>query len=131
VECVCPATCSWGINILTLDCRGFGESGGDRFDKLPQEEAAQVIGEKWPGDIDHQLLEKCQTLAASRIGRNSRFRFKNKLMSLDATVLDLCASVFDWAQLYMKQMEQSEQDSRLRCASSRPRSLLLYISYYN
>jgi hypothetical protein len=98
VECVCPATCSWGINILTLDCRGFGESGGDRFDKLPQEKAAQVIGEKWPGDIDHQLLEKCQTLAASRIGRNSRFRFKNKLMSLDATVIDRCASVFDWAQ---------------------------------
>jgi hypothetical protein len=24
--------------------------------------------------------------------------FKNKLMSLDATVIDLCASVFDWAQ---------------------------------
>src|SRR5207253_7735710 len=41
-----------GINVLTLDYRGFGESGGDRFDKLPQEKAAQVIGEKWPGDID-------------------------------------------------------------------------------
>ena len=24
-----------GINVLTLDYRGFGESGGDRFDKLP------------------------------------------------------------------------------------------------
>lgn len=41
-----------GINVLTLDYRGFGESGGDRFDKLPQEESAQVIAEKWPGDID-------------------------------------------------------------------------------
>jgi len=27
-----------------------------------------------------------------------KFHFKNKLMSLDATVIDLCASVFDWAQ---------------------------------
>jgi hypothetical protein len=48
--------------------------------------------------VFHQLLEKCQTLAASRTRPNSRFRFKNKLMSLDATVIDLCASVFDWAQ---------------------------------
>ena len=48
--------------------------------------------------VFHQLLEKCQTLAASRTGPNSRFRFKNKLMSLDATVIDLCASVFCWAK---------------------------------
>jgi hypothetical protein len=48
--------------------------------------------------VFHQLLEKCQTLAASRTSPNGRFRFKYKLMSLDATVIDLCASVFDWAQ---------------------------------
>ncbi len=41
-----------GINVLTLDYRGFGESGGDRFDKLPQEAVTKVIAEKWPGDID-------------------------------------------------------------------------------
>jgi dienelactone hydrolase len=41
-----------GINVLTLDYRGFGESGGDRFDKLPPQEAAQIQAEKWPGDID-------------------------------------------------------------------------------
>lgn len=27
-----------------------------------------------------------------------RFRFKNKLFSLDATVIELCASLFDWAR---------------------------------
>ncbi len=27
-----------------------------------------------------------------------KFRFKNKLFSLDATVIDLCASLFDWAK---------------------------------
>jgi hypothetical protein len=48
--------------------------------------------------VFHQLLKKCQTVAASRTDQNRRFRFKNKLMSLDATVIDLCASVFDWAQ---------------------------------
>src|SRR3984893_16421035 len=30
-----------GINVLTVDYRGFGESDGDRFDKLPPQEAAQ------------------------------------------------------------------------------------------
>jgi len=48
--------------------------------------------------VFHQLLQKCQTLASSRTAQNRKFRFKNKLMSLDATVIDLCASVFDWAQ---------------------------------
>jgi dienelactone hydrolase len=41
-----------GINVLTLDYRGFGESGGEPFDKLPQQQEAQVQAEKWPGDID-------------------------------------------------------------------------------
>jgi dienelactone hydrolase len=41
-----------GINVLTLDYRGYGESDGDRFDKLPPQEAAQTQAEKWPGDID-------------------------------------------------------------------------------
>jgi hypothetical protein len=39
------------------------------------------------------LLARCQALAAPR----TKFRFKNKLLSLDATVIDLCAEVFPWA----------------------------------
>ena len=41
-----------GINVLTFDMRGFGESGGPPFDKLTPQENAQVQAEKWPGDID-------------------------------------------------------------------------------
>src|ERR1700682_6613604 len=41
-----------GINVLALDYRGYGESGGERFDKLAPQEAAQIQAEKWPGDID-------------------------------------------------------------------------------
>ena len=40
-----------GIHVLTLDYRGFGESGGDRFEKLSPE-AAQAQVKKRPGDID-------------------------------------------------------------------------------
>jgi dienelactone hydrolase len=41
-----------GINVLTLDYRGFGESGGDPFDKLPPQQMAQIQTEKWPSDFD-------------------------------------------------------------------------------
>jgi Transposase DDE domain/Domain of unknown function (DUF4372) len=52
-------------------------------------------------EIFHQLLGQCQALAASRAGQPHKFRFKNKLLSLDASVIDLCATAFDWA-LYRK-----------------------------
>ena len=40
------------------------------------------------------LLARCQPLAQGR----RTFRFKNKLVSLDSTVIDLCATLFDWAK---------------------------------
>jgi Transposase DDE domain/Domain of unknown function (DUF4372) len=43
-----------------------------------------------------QLLNKCRTEVAAR-GERHKFRFKNKLMSLDGSIIDLSASVFDWA----------------------------------
>jgi dienelactone hydrolase len=41
-----------GINVLTFDLRGFGESGGNPHDKNTPQEEARVETEKWPGDID-------------------------------------------------------------------------------
>jgi dienelactone hydrolase len=41
-----------GMNILTFDYRGFGESGGEPFDKTPADEEAKIQAQKWPGDID-------------------------------------------------------------------------------
>jgi hypothetical protein len=43
--------------------------------------------------VFHDLLKICRPLAPGK-----PFRFKNKLLSLDATVIDLCAEVFDWAK---------------------------------
>jgi hypothetical protein len=42
-----------------------------------------------------QLLQRCQAQAGAR---QSKFRFKNKLVSLDASVIDLCLELYDWAQ---------------------------------
>jgi hypothetical protein len=44
-----------------------------------------------------QLLERCQQRAATLQGRK-KFRFRNKLMSIDGSVIDLCASMYDWAK---------------------------------
>ncbi len=41
-----------GINVLTFDLRGFGESGGSPFAKLTPQEDAEVEAEKWPGDVE-------------------------------------------------------------------------------
>jgi IS4 transposase len=45
--------------------------------------------------VFEQMLGHCQELAA---GRKRTFRFKNPLRILDATVIDLCLEVFDWAR---------------------------------
>jgi IS4 transposase len=41
-----------------------------------------------------QLLDRCYSAARGR----KRFRFRNRLMSLDSTTIDLCLSLFDWAR---------------------------------
>jgi hypothetical protein len=47
--------------------------------------------------VFEQLLSKCQTAISGR-GVKKKFRFKNKLVSLDSSVIDLSLSLFDWAK---------------------------------
>jgi hypothetical protein len=53
----------------------------------------------WPlyQTVFEQTLSKCQELVRSQGGRK-KFRFKNKLMSLDGSIIDLSVSLFDWAK---------------------------------
>ena len=44
--------------------------------------------------VFQELLGRCQRTVPAR----RKFRFKNKLVSLDSTVIDLCATLFDWAK---------------------------------
>lgn len=41
----------------------------------------------------YDLLRTCKGVAP-----NKNFRFKNRLMSIDASIIDLCISMFDWAK---------------------------------
>ena len=45
-----------------------------------------------------QLLEKCRGLA----GAKTKFRFKNPLMSIDGTCIELCTTLYPWAE-YQRQ----------------------------
>jgi IS4 transposase len=47
--------------------------------------------------VFEQTLLKCQELVRRQGGRK-KFRFKNKLMSLDGSIIDLSVSMFDWAK---------------------------------
>ena len=44
--------------------------------------------------VFYQLLARCRAVAGGK-----KFRFKNKLVSIDATVIDLCAEMFPWAHV--------------------------------
>jgi len=44
--------------------------------------------------VFYGLLSRCR---GEFLGK-TKFRFKNKLLSFDATVIELCASLFDWAK---------------------------------
>lgn len=41
-----------GIHVMTLDYRGYGESGGTRFLDLSGPERVQMVRDTWPADVD-------------------------------------------------------------------------------
>jgi dienelactone hydrolase len=65
-----PQLAAAGIHALSIDYRGFGESGGDRFDALAPQDVQRVVNEKWPGDIDttFQFLLAQPGVDRTRIG---------------------------------------------------------------
>jgi len=44
-----------------------------------------------------QLFDRCRGTLDNHPQGRKKFRFKNKLVSLDSSVIDLCLSLFDWA----------------------------------
>lgn len=50
-----PRLAAAGMHALSVDYRGFGDSGGPRATEIPPQEAQRIITELWPGDIDAAL----------------------------------------------------------------------------
>jgi hypothetical protein len=46
-------------------------------------------------DLFYETLEVCRTVAP---GKDKKFRFKNKLLSMDSSTVSLCLSLFPWAK---------------------------------
>ncbi len=67
------------------------------IDQAPCRSTLSYANEKRPWQlyeaVFYQLLEKCRIIAPGK----KKLRFKNKLFSLDATLIELCVSLFDWA----------------------------------
>jgi len=65
--------------------------------KVPAKSTLAYANEHRPHELFkgmfYQLLERCQAIAPPK-----KFRFKNKLLSLDATVIRVCVEIFDWAK---------------------------------
>jgi hypothetical protein len=82
-------------------CNGLAASEGKLkhlgIPKAPSRSTLAYANEHRPWQlyesVFHQLLSQCETEARGR----KKFRFKNKLVSLDSTCIDLCAEVYDWA----------------------------------
>lgn len=67
---------------------GAGLLPRSTLSRLNQDKPAQLYEE-----VFGRLLHRCQSVAPGH-----GFKFQNKLYSLDATTIDLCLSVFPWAQ---------------------------------
>jgi hypothetical protein len=106
-------TC-WGQFVAMLFCQ-LGQAGSLReicqglmaiegklkhlgIDRAPNKSTLAYANEHRPWKlyqtVFEQLLERCYGVAQG----TKKFRFKNKLLSLDSTSIDLCATLFDWAQ---------------------------------
>lgn len=67
--------------------------------QAPPKSTLGYANEHRPCELYERLfLRLVDTCRAHSPGRKRKFRFKNRLLSLDATVMDLCLSLFPWAQ---------------------------------
>src|SRR5688572_21888490 len=65
-----PQLAAAGIHALSVDYRGFGDSGGPRLGTITPQEAQRIVAEKWPGDIDaaYAFLVAQPGVDAARVG---------------------------------------------------------------
>jgi hypothetical protein len=67
----------------------------------PKKSTLAYANEHRPWELYQTVFEntlgKCRELVAG-LGGRKKFRFKNKLLSLDGSIIDLSVSMFDWAK---------------------------------
>lgn len=71
------------------------------IDKAPNKSTLSYANEKRPADLYEELFYETYQHFANQSSFNQRkgkFRFKNKLLSLDSSTISLCLQLFPWAK---------------------------------
>lgn len=66
--------------------------------KAPSRSTLAYANEHRPWQLYEKLFYHVLNLCRDEFGDKHKFRFKNKLLSFDATLIQLCLSIFNWAQ---------------------------------
>jgi len=83
-------------------CGGLATSLGKMvhlgMKKAPSRSTLSYANEHRSWQLYEKLFFHVLSLCQSQFGGKHKFRFKNKLLSFDATLISLCISLFDWAK---------------------------------
>src|SRR3982751_825887 len=66
--------------------------------KAPVRSSLAYANAHRPWELFEQVFQGLYAKVATRARGPRKFRFKNKLVSLDSTLIDLCLSMYDWAK---------------------------------
>ena len=66
--------------------------------KSPSRSTLAYANEHRPWQLYEKLFYFLFDICKNQFGKKHKFRFKNKLLSFDASIIELCLSVFDWAK---------------------------------
>jgi hypothetical protein len=99
---VCMMFCQFGHAFSLREISGGLRSCEGKLKHLgiraPAKSSLAYANEHRPWELYQLLFAKLFDRCQSQINLGKRkFRFKNKLYSLDSTLIDLCLEVFDWA----------------------------------
>ena len=83
-------------------CGGLATSLGKMIHlglrKAPSRSTLAYANEHRPWQLYQELFYHLLGLCKDQFSGKHKFRFKNKLLSFDATLVELCLSIFDWAK---------------------------------
>ena len=68
------------------------------IDHTPNKSTLSYANEHRPWELYQTVFQQLFAVCMETAQGKKKFRFKNRLLSLDSTSIDLCASLFDWAQ---------------------------------
>jgi hypothetical protein len=83
-------------------CGGLAASEGKLrhlgIPEAPKRSTLAYANEHRPWQLYQKVFEKLFSRCQQLTGAGRRFRFRNPLMSIDGTLIELCSSMYDWAK---------------------------------